>query len=99
LADEPAISSVLHEAGMNAAALASSLHKLRSLLDRTQHEEELSQISPTVIRVDLLKDGLRVKLKLASLLSRSTDTSSDAHFTVTWVVPLQLNSVGWNYDL
>jgi len=53
-----------------------------------------SQALPVVVRVDLLKDGLKLELKLTSLIPREVEVSNDARLTITRLVPLQLKRRG-----
>ncbi|MGO9450843.1 MAG: recombinase family protein [Candidatus Binataceae bacterium] len=96
LADEAAISSVLNDAGMNAAELVSSLRAFKGVSDRAENaENNLSQILlPVVVRVDLLKDGIQVELNLASLLPPEIEVLGVSQLTVTRRVPLQLRRHG-----
>ena len=78
------ISSVLNEAGMNAAELDSSLRAFKALLDRSENAETLSQmLLSVVVRVALLKDGIQVELNLASLIPREIELLSDARLSAS----------------
>ena len=93
LRDQVSISMLLQEGGISTAELSSAL---RAIEDRCTQLESHSEIATTILeaieRVDLSKDGIRLTLNLAPLISQVVPAVT--RLTTTRRVPLRIKRRG-----
>jgi hypothetical protein len=89
-----AISTVLQEGGISTAELSSALKAVEDRCAQLEaHSEIATTISEAIERVDLSKDGIRLTLNLAPLISHHVPVVAGAR-TITRLVPLQIKCRG-----
>jgi site-specific DNA recombinase len=93
LKDRVSTSTVLQEGGISTAELSSALRAVEDCCARLEsHPEITTTISEAIERVDLSKDGIRLTLNLAPLISQVVPAVT--RLTTTRLVPLQIKRRG-----
>ena len=94
LGDRAAIALVLEESGIDSSHLVPVLRSTQTLIERLQADGETvsSTLGEIIERVDLMREGIRIILKLS--IAAEDRSGTTRHIALARLIPLQLKRCG-----